>query len=715
MIYLFLLGFISFGYQIILLREFLVIFSDNELTIGIFLASWMLMSGLGSYLAGIFINRIKNPGKVFSNLLLLIALIMPLEIILIRIIKPFIQKVPTEILGIGPTILISLVVSVFLSILFGIWFILAVKMISEKAERPVGKYYGLETIGTVFGGLLISIVFIKLFNTIQISLFFTLIIFMVLYKFYSKKYLILLIITILCLLNSNNIENLSVKYQWKPFNLVESRDSIYGKIAVIKSGGEYDFYQNSNKIVTTELLSNNEEIVNFPLLLLKSPKDVLVIGGARNNVVEVLKYKISKVTYIEPNTVFLKFSKKYSKKDIENVFGDPRLEILQTDSRFFIKRTQNKFDCVIADIPPPFTGLANRYFTAEYFEEIKNILKENGIYIFPLLSSENYMSDELKFLSASIYKTLNGVFPNIYIVAGANNYFICSMKKQDINSKRLLREIRKRRIDVKYLTRYYLNYILRNDRTAKVKLWIIEKIDEVPSNYDFYPVCYFYGLNYWASFFGKGLVQKTFDTFTNHKLSFLILACTILIIFLSIMKKLYFETTLLIASFISIILELLIIFAFQSVYGYIYNKIGILLALCLFGIGAGSYITDKYLMKKNDNCLVIKKILFLNLIYAVLLPFVLKILTKNPFYTVSIFYVLIFLSGAFVGILFPLTVKGQGFIDEKQIGKYYAIDLFGAMLGTLLASLILIPVFGIINSCYLAAGFILLLLVRSCL
>jgi len=65
---LFLLGFISLGYQIVILREFLVVFSDNEITIGIFLASWMMMSGLGSYLAGFFINRLGSAKKIFSYL-----------------------------------------------------------------------------------------------------------------------------------------------------------------------------------------------------------------------------------------------------------------------------------------------------------------------------------------------------------------------------------------------------------------------------------------------------------------------------------------------------------------------------------------------------------------------------------------------------------------------------------------------------------------------
>src|SRR3989339_821750 len=613
---LFLLGFISLGYQIVILREFLVVFSDNEITIGIFLASWMMMSGLGSYLAGFFINRLGSAKKIFSYLLLLIAFLMPIGIILIRIIKPFLQRIPTEILGIGPTMLISLLIAMLFSIFFGIWFVIAVKMAFITNNNHVGRYYAFEVFGTVFGGLLVSIIFIRFFNTIQISLFFSFLIFLLLFLNFSKKYIFLLILVVACIWNSNTIEKLSIIYQWKPFDIAESKDSVYGRITVIRSGAEHDFYENSNKITATELLSNNEEIIHFPI---------------------------------------------------------------------------------------------------EFFKEIKETLSENGIFIFPLLSSENYMNDELKLLSASIYNTLNPVFTNVSIVIGSKNYFMCSEKKLNINYKYLSREIRIRQINIKYFTRYYLRYILRADRTKKVNEWITEKISEVPINYDFYPICYYYGLNYWTSIFGTESFRKIFKIFEKNRLLTIISFSAIVSIILINFKKFYWQRVLLVISFISILAEFLIIFAFQSVYGYVYSKIGILLALCLFGIGMGSYLSDKYIAKSANIFRMTKIIIFLNLIYIILLPFLFRFILKNPFYTVSIFYLLIFIAGVYVGVLFPLVVKGYGIVNEQQIGKFYAIDLFGAMLGTILVSLIFIPIFGIINSCYLAAGILFLLLVRSCL
>ena len=67
----FLLGSTSIIAQVILLREFLAVFSGNELVIGLVLANWMILTGLGAYL-GKFPLRIKRifPAIILGLLLL---------------------------------------------------------------------------------------------------------------------------------------------------------------------------------------------------------------------------------------------------------------------------------------------------------------------------------------------------------------------------------------------------------------------------------------------------------------------------------------------------------------------------------------------------------------------------------------------------------------------------------------------------------------------
>ena len=65
--------------QIILLREFLVLFSGNELVIGIILGNWLLLSGIGTYL-GKYIHK-----KYYPIFQLIIAVLPLIQILLIRL------------------------------------------------------------------------------------------------------------------------------------------------------------------------------------------------------------------------------------------------------------------------------------------------------------------------------------------------------------------------------------------------------------------------------------------------------------------------------------------------------------------------------------------------------------------------------------------------------------------------------------------------------
>lgn len=744
--FLFILGFVSLGFQIILLRECLVIFSGNELVIGIFLANWMVVVGAGSYIAGTFVNRISPPrriDKLFNLLTFLAGIIMPVEIFFIRFIRQFLQKAPTEMLGILPVLLFTFIAVLFVCFLFGVWFAFAAKIFlrnSEPEENVAGRLYAVETFGAVLGGLIVSIIFIKYFNAFQISLLFSLLIFVALAIFnllhappdksggcILKKYYIFAILAIILLLKSGTIEKYSLSYSWKPFNLAESKESIYGRISAVENENEYDFYENSNRVYSTVSSAANEEITHIPLLLSKGCKNVLLLGGGGNNIYEVMKHPLEKLTYVEPNAVLMEFLKKYSNEKIKKTLNAATIKIIGSDGRFFVKNTAEKFDCVIVDVLPPMTGMDNRYFTYEFFNEVKDILTPAGILIFPVMSSENYMSGELKLLSASIRKTAGKIFDYCRVVPASNNYFICSGIDFDIKPDILIKRIEKKRIKTEYLTAHYLKYILRADRVKRINGWVTEKKDIASINSDFYPICYFYGLNYWISYFGKTLPENMLSFAVSWKFAAILVFIYIgLISFFVKIKKFILQTIIIAVSCASVILELLIIFTFQSVYGYVYYKIGILLSLCFLGIGIGSYMADRILVnpptnsptigggvKKQNTVAIIKTTMFCMVLFSCMLPFIFRFSARGCVpggFVEPLFYILVSLAGFFVGIIFPLVIKNYSDMQERKIGKFYGLDLAGAMLGSVSATLIFMPLFGIGNTCFLTAFFVFLLI-----
>ncbi|MFH1540565.1 MAG: hypothetical protein ABID79_01775 [Elusimicrobiota bacterium] len=756
-LFLFILGFISIGFQTLLLREFLVIFSNNELIIGIFLFNWMLVVGVACYIGEIFIKRIRDIKKIFKYLVFATIFIIPTNIFLIGFLRKFFQKIPSEMLGLISAFSFSFFSVFLVCLIFGLWFVYCVNIFSSNEKNvalPTGKLYAIEVMGCVFGGFLTNILLIRYFSSFQISLIFSALIF-ILFSIYlaetkypadccensgnkekenlplfhetrqddnSKfpdnfaaprretgeiktlafhilmRYGLFLILFATLFYNSNKLEKFLISYHWKPFNVVETRDSVYGKIIVLKDKEAIDFYENSNKIYSTVLSTKNEEIVHIPMLLSDGCKNVLLLGGGLNDIKEILKYPVDtllKVVYVEQNSVLVELLKKYADDSTKILLKDPRVKIVSTDGRFFVKGITDKYDCVILDASPPLSGVANRYFTKEFFLEIRNILSEEGVFVFPVLSSENYMSDEQRYLTTSIFKTVKSVFSYCESIPASNNYLISSSKKYDINSEIIKRKIVEKNIKTKYLTPFYIDYIFRKDRLEKLEECVKEKQEEVLCNTDFRPISYFYGLKMWLSFFDRKIFSKLEAYFTTNIVfaSVISLYFFVILFFVKIKRK-NCELIVVVISFTSTALMLAIIFAFQSVYGYIYQKIGILISTNLLGISVGSFLSEKFFSKNCNNAVVVKLTIIFMTIFSLILAFV---SINKLFLSSYFFYFFIFIAGFFLGFVFPLVVT------ENRIGKFYALDLFGALVGSILVSLIFIPLFGIIITCFFVA------------
>lgn len=54
------MGFSGIVVQILLLREFLVVFSGNKLAIGIILANWLILEAFGSLFVGKTVEHLKH-------------------------------------------------------------------------------------------------------------------------------------------------------------------------------------------------------------------------------------------------------------------------------------------------------------------------------------------------------------------------------------------------------------------------------------------------------------------------------------------------------------------------------------------------------------------------------------------------------------------------------------------------------------------------------
>ena len=156
-------------------------------------------------------------------------------------------------------------------------------------------------------------------------------------------------------------------------------------------------------------------------------------------------------------------------------------------------------DVIILLIPPPSTLLLNRYYTSEFFIDVKKRLNPGGIFMCSPGPGENYFNKESLTLYSSIYNSLTNVFKNVKPVVGNKLYFIASDKELSVSFCKLaeMRNIKNTYVNSDYLS---------DDLTAKKSDEVITLIDHnIKQNRSAFPVACFHFQSY---NFSKNLDEK---------------------------------------------------------------------------------------------------------------------------------------------------------------------------------------------------------------
>jgi spermidine synthase len=163
------------------------------------------------------------------------------------------------------------------------------------------------------------------------------------------------------------------------------------------------------------------------------------------------------------------------------------------------------------------------------------------------------------------------------------------------------------------------------------------------------------------------------------------------------------------------IFNLAIIFAFQTLYGYLYHRIGLLIAIFMLGIASGSILITKRLDQIKKDSLLFLKTEIAIILFSILFPFVFLIPSHHIenkivyFILYGAILIMSYLSGMSIGLQFPLANKiylgsqpEKGMIG-KTAGLLYAADLLGGFFGGLSGGILLLPILGLNETCFIMA------------
>ncbi len=681
---IFVAGFCTLISQSLLIREGLAFFSGNELVSGIVLCLWLLWTGLGSLIFSRIRPRI-GAQKIYAILVLLFCVSLVLSLVFFRI-APKIFALPFgEVISIDKIVLIALIALAPTCLITGALFPAA------SAIIPAQSVYLIEGLGSFAGGILFSFVLVSLvppFGVLLIAC--TFLLFAGLLCVGKKTLSIFCFVLLILLFRINSVEFFFRKVQMLGQRLIGLYESKYGTIALTKSESQINFYTSGLFDFSYPDVYSAEEAVHYPLLIHPEPENVLLIsGGLGGGIEQALKHKvIQKLVYVELDPALVWISRTYTKLPVDA----KRLDMVLSDGRYYVKYAGAVFDCIIVNSPDPINAQLNRYYTKEFFQEVKARLKPDGLFCLRVNAPSDILSPVYSQFLGTINKTLNQVFKHIYILPAAKATYIATDKEiQEKIPAILSQNLTLRGLELNYVNSSYFEHNLSEQRMK----YYAEQISKAHSyvNLDLKPVCYYFGSVLWGGIVSVQLKSILMKLFNVHPVVFFLPLIVSLFFY---RRKAIIQISVFSVGATSISAEIVLLIIFQVFHGYIYAWIGVITGFFMLGLACGTLFFIRFMNKKILDAISAFRTMLIIQVSVMLYCVILLLLSLTRAYgSTYLITILLFIAGFLGGVHFPLSVKITG---EKKAGQIYGIDLFGASVGIIATSLVLIPILGISNS-----------------
>lgn len=668
------------GAQIILLREFMLVFMGNELVIGLLLALWMIINGAGAW-SGKFISK-KVPSKHLISLLFLLLIILP---ILTSFSIPWFRNVFFET---GRMIslyeLLAYASLIFFPVCFigGLLFVL-INFSAGSGKTVLQKIYAFESLGSMAGGGLVSVVFIYYqgadnFQSLEYLALFAFL-FLGILHFRKRELLkstIFLFFTVAMLLFAQFFDLGYIARQSLYPNqlLISTIDTPYGSLDITQTQNQQNIYETGSLIFESDNVISREEDVHYAVLQRQNASSVLCLGGGVSGTLpEIMKYaSVEQVDYLEVNPVLFEIAQ--LSIDTLDSSMQQRIHQINEDPIHFIKKTWHKYDMVLVNEQPPVNVQTNRFYTCEFYRSVKEKINTDGVLSTRLPASENYLSDEELEIESVIYKTLQAVFDNVLVVPGKQHYFLASDGDLSLQYSSLLTSAK---LNNKFVNRNYLDdHLLRMRSDALQSSYL----NNVSLNHDFKPSIFMGFIRQWLQYFG--------DRFTPVLIAVFALLLVVLI-FAGPKSLAVFAS-----GFSGASAEIILLIAFQSLLGYLYLSLGLMITVFMGGLASGAFLS-RYFGSKRYKVLIsiqLTTAFFLMLLIAILYlitTFTAEVLIQ------FVFAVSIFIIALLVGLQYGSVFNSEAVNARRLTSLIYPADLLGAGLGSFITVLFLLPAFGV--------------------
>jgi spermidine synthase len=711
-------GLFTIAAQALLFRDFLTTFEGSDISVGIFFGSWFLWVGLGALLV---YKTTTFAEKLLKNIEFLFLCYLPafiVELVLIIQARELAGIESYALLPIKVIVLLSIVVNAPVSIITGMLFPVACRWVQNEDGFAVSRVYIIEAAGSFLGGLGTTIL---LGFGISSAKIFIVLAFIVSFSFFlvrfakSKSWTWALVPVCIFVCLVAGVDNkLSQQLQIIKWEKLLPKDALKGSFQTAQAEYLYGVYQDQWVAVregsvceTLPDKSSTGRIAAIGLCQNPDAKRVLVIGSGLGLCYEFLHLKqIEKVTWAHSDSEYVREVGNFI--PLKFRIDDERLHLLSGDVRSLLADEKQYYDLVILNLPDATSSVLNRYYTLEFYRQIKEALRPGGVLAIRIAGGENIMGTELINLGASTKLTLKKVFSQLVLTPGEDTWFIASDSGKLSGDPGSLRD---RFAAIKggvgvFPPEALLSVYLPDRAAIAMENYSGADLPErLLINRDSRPLTHLYSLLLAAKQSGapgtkfvKYLVLAGVPVFVVPILVFIALRVVYILKTAQKGNASGFDSSFLVfsAGWVGIGVMIVLMYLYQTYFGSLYLYIGVISSLFMVGLTAGASLISYFLAHRSNHQLPITSYLFaVVLVHTLILAAI--IFWPGEQWTHRSFTVAFFLCGLCTGSYFPLAARqlADSAFESGQAGsKLETADHIGASAGGLLTSLAFVPVLG---------------------
>jgi hypothetical protein len=727
-------GFFALAAQTLIFRDFLAVFDGNELSAGLFLFSWLTWMCAGALAARFILARLISPGWLAPLLTLFIPL-FALQRHLTIAARDIAGVAPFETFPLAAAALWIFILSAPLSLFSGAVFVTACEKLKDSSKNAAGAVYAAESLGSFAGALCVVPLLARGVSVFTVyaavsAVFAAALLLSALWEGGARRLrgglmaapcALALAAALGCLLSGLGplIDRAYDRRAWgKLFPgseflgsfSTQSAKYLYGKNAdqfLVVSGGTFcDVVPDDYTAARTAAFCLAEKPSASHLLLETS-------GGASLTGMPGKMRKGLKTAWFSADPEYPGALMKAAPADVLDKIkaGGSGPEVLP-DIREAAGGSAHKYDLIFVGMRNPETLAQNRYFTLENFLLLKQIMTPGAVIGVAFPGGENYIGPELSCLGASLLATLRGVFQNTALRPGDDSMFFASDRPGAVSSNPEV--LRGRLASIPGITDFYQpDFILSDWPADRVRFQMAAYEKTLASagegalvNSDSSPKTFLFSLL--LAMKKSGIVSpdvKTLETvgalilplFAALALAYPLSRAALMILRprSSINRKLTLAadalTILFAASFAGMAVNTVLLFMWQTKFGSLFLKFGLLSSLFMLGAFAGAWLAAQHSASKGVSK---KSLIAATLLTALFIFAVRRAGGAGEF----VFSALFFGAGFFTGVFAPLAAElmrlsGMG---AGTSGALLVLADYGAgALAGLLVPLLFLPLTGV--------------------